>query len=1015
MRTFTKIVLGTLIVTGCGEVQDPSILEAPSPEGPGTTAGLLIVDGASGEAGGNPHFFFLPPVAENTPNYTGIQDDGLEPTVTVCYGDAWEPATETCGGSLAEFSGEPDSFGNTVSVTEGLDYSVVWKTNEYPAQDGEPFAVVVSVVGKVLGWATVKAYDPATYASFQYTDPEGNIAISTNGNLNIKFRIEDGFLESEYCDPNGIEDCDVELLTYEESACLRVFENPGQAGEALGSQACVPAGQAKLNGQAVAGEYAAIFTLEEGGTYQGGLDPSIQIPFFPDFQTDPPGISFGDPDTETGGVPVVICQIDDQTQLPDDYHPFLRPFIVYSDGTKEFPEDFSYGSPECEGFTSHGHTVASAENAGSDGFLGRFASRFSKVSSFFLPKPLVARRIHGGLNTTVYNTKGDASPEGEAVSPFETGGEEIVVELGSYLDVDAGSSDATVPGTGQVGQATTITILAQDPSGALFTLYEVPVTVTINAGTANEIIGTVQYDGDGVYTATYTPTSVGADAVTVTIDGFEMAGSPFTSNIAPRNISAENSSFEVSYSEVGLETTVTVEVRDTEDALYIYGENFPIGVQVEVVGPNGTTIPAVDEDENGDYDGIYVASFSPSAYGEDVVTVTITVGTSVYTVGVPFTLVTAPRPVDPSLSSATLLSVADVPAGDGQMESQTDITILVRNEADEVYDYASVRPIDVQVSVSGTNPVEAFSATDAGGGTYTAAYTPMNPGTDYVSVTIDGAPISGSPYTHEVRPLFGDINVTVNITGPGVAPADGLPVNLYDSDGNPALDREGIPMGTAFTDGTGMATFSNVDFGTYTVYLPKRDFDMDFLNHGGIQKTLEHNNAPSSITFDGHTDALPPDYHVYRIKNGGNGNVFQYVLDNRSWTSAENQIRGRILWTVPANLASIASAGENAFVAALVAARCPNETNEKKCKNQGWIGLSDEASEGNWEWTDGSPFVFSNWKEGEPSGKNNEDHVEINLFGFWTDENGASSTNEGFVEEYPAAQPLEHPAGMGGS
>jgi hypothetical protein len=151
------------------------------------------------------------------------------------------------------------------------------------------------MAGQILGWAAVKAYDQQTYSSFQHTDPEGNIAISTNGNLNIKFRVEDGFAEYEYCDPSGIEDCDVKLLTYEESACLRVFDNPGQAGETLGSQACVPPGQAKLNGQNVEGVYAAIFTLEEGGNFQGGLDPSIQVQFFPGIKTDPPRDLFRGP------------------------------------------------------------------------------------------------------------------------------------------------------------------------------------------------------------------------------------------------------------------------------------------------------------------------------------------------------------------------------------------------------------------------------------------------------------------------------------------------------------------------------------------------------------------------------------------------------------------------------------------------------------------------------------------------------------------------------------------------
>jgi hypothetical protein len=382
MRTFTRIVLGTLIVTGCGEVQDPSILEGPSSDGPSTLTTSQIVDGASGAPGANPHFFFLPPMAENTPDYSGVHDDSLKPTVTVCYLGDWEPATETCTGApFATFSASPDAFGNTVSLTEGEHYSVVWKSNDYQMDEGDQFAIIVSVAGKIAGWGTVAAYNPVDYASFQHTDLQGHVAISTNGSFNIKGRIEDGFVEYEWCDPEGIEDCDVELLTYEESACLRVYENPGQAGETLGSQACVPPGQAKLNGENVVGVYAAIFTLEEGGNFQGGLDPSIQVPFFPDFETDPPGISFGDPETETGGVPVVICQVDDQTELPDEYHPFLRPFIVYSNGTREFPDDFTYGSPECEGFGSGGPAASwRAEHHGIQHQRRRLSRRRGRIT-----------------------------------------------------------------------------------------------------------------------------------------------------------------------------------------------------------------------------------------------------------------------------------------------------------------------------------------------------------------------------------------------------------------------------------------------------------------------------------------------------------------------------------------------------------------------------------------------------------------------------------------------------------
>jgi len=982
MRRLLSLSLGLLILAGCGEKQESSPVDILHDGDAQPPASFELFDGTSQAPGANPHFFFFPPIADKTPDYSGTADNTLEPTVTVCPFGSWDAAAESCGSPLATFSYDPDPFENVVSRSGDTGYGVVLKTNEYPMQDGEVFRIAVSVLGQALGWADVKVYDNQTYNSFTHTDPDGYIAISDNGNLNIKFRIEDGALEAEYCDPASVEDCDVRIFQYDETGCLQVFENPDQSGALLGSQACVPANSAQLNGEPLNDPFAVILTLEkpEAGVYQGGLvPPGLQVPYFPDLNTDPPGISF---DPGSTGVDVVICQVETgPLAIPEDLHPQLRPFIVYADGTTVLPENYSFGAPECEDFQPIASAAGLQER---DGFLGHLTQGLARVGSYFLPTPLVARRLHGGLNTTVYDTRTSSPGDGELAPAFESGTQQYVVEFGAILDVDPLNSVASVPTAGQVGFETTITITAQNAQGLPFP-FEVPVTVDV-ASASDNISGSVTYDGDGVYTATYTPTTVGTDVITITIDGTEMAGSPFASNIAPRSVDASSSTFQVSYSEAGSPTTVTVSVIDTEGDPYVYGVDYPIDVTISVTGAN--TASETGSDPEGD--GTYVASYTPTSYGDDEITVTIN---GAPTGDSPTTVTTAPRPADPAGSSASLLSTAEVPSG-GQVDARTDITIDVVNTAGDPYDYADVRPIDVQVSVSGANTVASFAATDADGdGTFDAAYTPTLPGTDYVSITVDGTPIGGSPYASQVAPLSGDINVTVDITGPGIAPEDGLPVQLYS--GTTLVE-------TATTDASGVATFVDVDFGSYTVHLPKRDFDVEFTT---MTEALDHQTAPGSLTFSGYTSALPEGVAVYRVKDSGNGNAFQYVLNNRSWTSAQNQVRDDVLLAVPGHLATIHSAGENSFVAGLVALQCPNETNEKRCKYQGWIGLTDQAVEGQWTWVTGEPFTFTSWRDGEPSGKNNEDQVEINLFGLWSDENGASSTNEGYVVEWEVVWP----------
>ena len=60
---------------------------------------------------------------------------------------------------------------------------------------------------------------------------------------------------------------------------------------------------------------------------------------------------------------------------------------------------------------------------------------------------------------------------------------------------------------------------------------------------------------------------------------------------------------------------------------------------------------------------------------------------------------------------------------------------------------------------------------------------------------------------------------------------------------------------------------------------------------------------------------------------------------------------------------------------------CPSGYQEAR------IGLSDNVSEGEFVWTSGEPFTYSNWNAGEPNNGNdgNEDYVELRSDGNWND------------------------------
>ncbi|XP_032939633.1 hepatic lectin-like isoform X2 [Catharus ustulatus] len=110
--------------------------------------------------------------------------------------------------------------------------------------------------------------------------------------------------------------------------------------------------------------------------------------------------------------------------------------------------------------------------------------------------------------------------------------------------------------------------------------------------------------------------------------------------------------------------------------------------------------------------------------------------------------------------------------------------------------------------------------------------------------------------------------------------------------------------------------------------------------------------------------AHSPDWQYF------SGHCYYFSLTRLSWERAREQCRER-----RAHLAVVGSYAEQFLMS-----RTRNE--------RFWIGLTDQNSEGTWEWIDGSDYAstFTFWKEGEPndSGRN-EDCAHLWLGGKWND------------------------------
>lgn len=93
-----------------------------------------------------------------------------------------------------------------------------------------------------------------------------------------------------------------------------------------------------------------------------------------------------------------------------------------------------------------------------------------------------------------------------------------------------GQSTANVPSRGKKDQQTVITVQARDQSGNALVTGGSTVVMTVS-GRNRAGPFTATDNGDGSYTASYTPTRKGNDDIDLTLNGVPIAGSPFTSDV----------------------------------------------------------------------------------------------------------------------------------------------------------------------------------------------------------------------------------------------------------------------------------------------------------------------------------------------------------------------------------------------------------------------------------------------------------------------------------------------------
>ena len=109
-----------------------------------------------------------------------------------------------------------------------------------------------------------------------------------------------------------------------------------------------------------------------------------------------------------------------------------------------------------------------------------------------------------------------------------------------------------------------------------------------------------------------------------------------------------------------------------------------------------------------------------------------------------------------------------------------------------------------------------------------------------------------------------------------------------------------------------------------------------------------------------------PSLTGFTSQNNYNGHSYYRSTGTAFWTDARTACAN-----MGGHLVTVTTAAENTFIYNL----WPS----------GWIGLTDEVTEGTWRWVTGEAYSYTSWNPGEPNNAGNEDYVQFVGGGKWND------------------------------